>query len=260
MKNDLWLKANWPAPEWLKAGTSYRPGGHSQGPYESLNLAQHVQDTLDLVEQNRLLLKQNLQLPRDPLWLDQIHSNRILNADKNPQSLEADGAYTSETGMVVAVLTADCLPLLLCDLKRRKIAAIHVGWRGFSQGIVVNAIQCFSNNKEALMAWTGPCISAKHYEIEEQVRQACLARGKYLEGGFQATKKGHWLADLRQLVSLELRQQGLKNIYTSQSCTFAEREKWFSYRRNGQTGRMASLIWMDENTPQKFVDGCSNPK
>lgn len=242
-----WLEANWPAPAWLKAGTSLRSSGFSKQPFASLNLAQHVGDEAESVAQNRYFLKNKLSLPKEPLWLNQVHGNKILSVDENPRSFEADGAYTLKMGTVVAVLTADCLPLLLCDLKRRQVAAVHVGWRGLSQGIVAKAMDCFSEDKQSILAWLGPCIGEPHYEVDALVRNACLTYGEYLEEGFQATTKGHWQANLKQLLVLELQQLGLTNYYTDQSCTFAEPEKWFSYRRDGNTGRMASLIWMDED-------------
>ncbi len=239
-----WLEANWPAPDWLRAGTTTRIGGISKAPYEQLNLAKHVDDSETDIENNRQQIFSLLQLPSEPYWLNQTHSNKVIEANPLITQANCDGSYTSKHGMVVAVLTADCLPLLLCDTKRHLVAAIHVGWRGFYNGIVENALKTFSS-PPATMAWLGPCISKTHYEIDKPVRDVFIKTNNEFERFFEANRENHWLMDLKGMVTTTLNRHGIETVYDSEHCTYSESDFWYSYRRDGVTGRMASLIWMD---------------
>lgn len=245
-KNNIgWIEANWPAPAHVHAGTTTRLGGTSSASYDSFNLAEHVGDDRHKVNANRELLRRYLQLPANPVWLRQAHGNHVINARTAARNTTADGSYTDTAGIVCAVLTADCLPLLLCDTRGMEIAAIHIGWRSFSSNIIRNALAVFSVPPSELMAWLGPCISSNHYEVGNDVRDPCLERSTLFDIAFTPVRDGHWRADLARLAKLELEEHGLDNIYGGEYCTFAEKSLFYSYRREGTTGRMASLIWMD---------------
>lgn len=239
-----WLEANWPAPEWIHAGTTTRLGGVSKEPYAALNLANHVADSAKDVSSNRQRLSSLLELPSEPYWLNQTHTNVVTEANPFFQLPNCDGSYSFESGMVVAILTADCLPLLLCDSNRRLVAAIHVGWRGFCKGIIENALKTFPSPSNT-MAWLGPCISKTQYEIDPPVRDACLTMHNEFAEFFIPNRDKHWLMDLKGMVRKSLCQHGIEAVYDSECCTYSDSEHWYSYRRDGVTGRMASLIWMD---------------
>ena len=242
--DESWIPAQWPAPPGINAVTTARNGGTSHPPYDRFNLAMHVGDRPVHVDNNRQLLHSNLHLPSEPVWLTQTHGNQVINATTSPQDIHADGTYTKNEGIVCAVLTADCLPLLLCNNAGTQIAAIHIGWKGFCAGIIDNAIHSFPPG-DVLMAWIGPCIRADNYEIGSDVYEACRHYSKGIEKAFVQNRPGHWLADLSMLVKLDLRRFGINRIDDCNYCTCTDAKRFFSYRRDGTTGRMASLIWMD---------------
>ena len=246
MPKTNWIKANWPAPNWLHAGTSFRNGGYSHANFAGLNLGTHVGDDAASVLQNRQRLGELLSLPAEPVWLKQVHGREIIHVNGNIHSFEADAAYTSNNGTVVAVLTADCLPLLLFAKEQRCIAAVHVGWRGFCRGIIDNAVRQMQCPPMNMMAWIGPCIRQQNYEVDETVYRACTDRGQQFCTAFATSRPGHWLADLPALVKQELSDLEVKDVYDCGECTFANSHRYYSYRRDGKTGRMASLIWMND--------------
>ena len=264
------MPADWPAPGHIHAGTTTRLPGVSRPPFDSFNLASHVGDDPQAVAKNRLLLQSQLNLPAAPGWLRQRHSGRVV--ELNPgESAEADGAYTRETGRVCAVLTADCIPLLLCNRTGTEIAAVHIGWRGLSRGIIKHALAVFITEPRKLLAWLGPCISQENYEVGADVMTACLGKKKtdIFPGGngdrfeicpqseqgentsvplsqvIRQSRTNHWFLDLGQLVKTGLRQQGVEDIYGCNLCTYNRKDLFYSYRRDGVTGRMASLIWVE---------------
>ncbi len=239
-----WLPANWDAPPWIKAGTSTRRGGTSRPPFDSQNLAMHVGDEPRAVMKNRAGLAGMLGLPSEPVWLKQQHGKRIISATDD-NNRKADGSFTGQSGIVCAVLTADCVPLLLCNRSGTRIAAIHIGWRGFCQGIVNQAVQLFADTPDNILAWTGPHISRAHYEVGNDVRDACLQADQGLAGAFVKNSTGRWQAGLEQMIRQTLESRGITQIYSAGQCTCARAETFFSYRRDGRTGRMASLIWID---------------
>jgi len=240
-----WLPATWPAPAHVHAGTTTRIGGVSPAPYASFNLADHVGDNPACVEHNRKLLCHSLCLSASPCWLQQTHGNRIIDVTGSFIKQEGDGSYTCHKHRICAVLTADCLPLLLCDARGMQISAIHVGWRGFSKNIITNAVSRFTSPTRDLLAWIGPCISAEHYEVGPEVHAACMRVTGDPAIGFAPTRNNHWLADLVALARFQLRACGVRHIHGGDHCTFVETERFYSYRRDGETGRMASLIWME---------------
>ena len=240
-----WLAADWPAPENIHAGCTTRGGGTSRFAYDSLNLAAHVGDDERNVLHNRRFLIDRLNLPAEPVWLEQKHGCRIINPVDAIKERQADGMYTDCVGHVCVVLTADCLPLLICDRSGQEIAAIHIGWRGYAKNIVAAAIKTFRQHPRNLLAWIGPCISARHYEVGREVRDACVVINKESSSAFSPSRKDHWFADIQLLVRFQLRACGLENISGGEFCTFTDKELFYSFRRDGVTGRMASLIWMD---------------
>ncbi len=238
---DAWIKADWPVPAGIHAGTTLRHGGASLKPFDAYNLAIHVGDDLHHVEQNRNQLISSLDLPQQPLWLNQQHTPLVINAEKSlPQPL-GDASFARSAGVVCAVLTADCLPILLCDEQGRQIAAVHAGWRGLLNGIIEQTVATFQH--QPLLAWLGPAISQQAFEVGEEVRSAFLESSSQAECAFLKGRAGKWYADLYQLATIRLRCAGVSNIYGGDFCTFNEQERFYSYRRTGRTGRMASLIW-----------------
>jgi hypothetical protein len=221
-----------------------RTGGVSCGAYASLNPALHVGDDADLVKQNRRLIKESLGLPSEPVWLDQIHSNRAVPAVITEPLQQADASYTAEPGVVCAVLTADCLPLLVCTADGSQVAAIHAGWRGLLAGVIGNTVSAMQNSD--FLVWLGPAIGPDCFEVGAEVRDAFLEKSASFTTAFKQHGNGKWLADIYQLARIELAMLGLNiKVYGGGFCTVTEQERFYSYRRDKQTGRMATLIWRE---------------
>jgi len=238
------LRPDWPAPARVQAAVTTRAGGVSQGPWASLNLADHVQDDAAAVAENRLRLGVGLSLPAEPLWLTQVHGSIIAGADNAP-GCEADGSYSDRPGVVCAVLTADCLPVLLCDRAGREVAAVHAGWRGLAGGVVEAALDRFAAPPDEILAWLGPAIGPAAFEVGEEVRATFLADNPAAAAAFRPTRPDHWLADLYALATLRLARRGVSAVYGGGLCTYTDAERFYSFRREPVTGRMASLIWID---------------
>ena len=252
-ENKIWLEADWPAPDWIHAGTTTRIGGTSQSPYETFNLALHVGDNKNNVLTNRQKLIEHLGLKTEPCWLKQEHSNNVITVQKDVSEPVADGAFTSAAEITCAVLTADCLPVLLCDRTGTTVAAVHVGWRGFSKNIIVHALDKFKKTGNEPIAWLGPCISAEHYEIDTVVYHAASTVFPGAEKCFTGTRQGHWLMDLKQLAKLQLNYLNVEHVYISPYCTYTDSAYFYSHRRDGTTGRMASMIWMDSHSDMDYA-------
>ncbi|MDH3689901.1 MAG: peptidoglycan editing factor PgeF [Gammaproteobacteria bacterium] len=239
------LSAAWPAPARVHAITTLRQGGVSAGPYSSLNLADHVGDCFDCVCRNREVLRQGLKLPREPTWLNQIHGVEVVNAAEVTSGVCADGSYTSEPGVVCAILTADCLPLFMCDRSGDRVSLVHVGWRGLAGGIVERAVSVFVSSATPL-AWMGPAIGPRAYEVGRDVYNEFAADDPEHRAAFTPSiRKDYWLADLYALTRLRLQRSGVTQICGGEVCTYTEEEHFFSYRRDRRCGRMASLIWIE---------------
>ena len=176
-ENRSWIEAQWDAPPWIRAGISTRHGGYSQPPYDSLNLAYHVGDKPETVTLNRRYLKDLLDLPGEPLWLNQVHGNRVIEAGSS-DNLDADGSFTDKPELVCVIMAADCLPLLICDNSGTKIAAVHVGWRGYCAGIITMALEAFRPIFQELIVWIGPHIRQNNYEVGDDVYYSCINRDK----------------------------------------------------------------------------------
>ncbi|MBI3545177.1 MAG: peptidoglycan editing factor PgeF [Gammaproteobacteria bacterium] len=239
---------DWPAPVHVKALTTTRHGGFSVGPYTSLNFSNRVGDEPGSVRRNRGLLREALKLPVEPLWLSQVHGNRVIDAFDAGPGEEADGCVTGTPGVVCAVLTADCLPIFLCDRRSTRIGLIHAGWRGLAAGIIEEGLRRIHVPTGNLLAYLGPAIGPSAYEVGDEVRQAFVSHNSDDAESFTAVpnRPGHWLADLYDLARRRLRSQGVHEIYGGLRCTFRERELFFSHRRDGTCGRMVSLIWLDK--------------
>lgn len=238
------LAADWPAPPHVRAVTTLRTGGVSRGPFASFNLAQHVGDAPTDVSANRAHLRQALSLAQDPVWLSQVHGTHVIDAARaGAAAAEADGSYSDASGVVCAVLTADCLPILLCDRAGTRIAALHAGWRGLVTGIVPAGVAALRLPGADLLAWLGPAIGPRHFEVGPEVRQAFVARRAQAATAFAPGRGDRWFGDLYALARQELAAHGVTRVFGGGLCTASDPARFFSYRRDGRCGRMASLIW-----------------
>jgi YfiH family protein len=238
------IQPNWPAANKIRAYTTTRIGGVSVAPYDSFNLAAHVGDNLDQVEKNRAILREKLQLPAEPLWLTQTHGTHVVAADATQPYIEADASYTDRPNVVCAVQTADCLPLLICNRDATLVAAIHAGWKGLAAGVIESTLTTLNVPGNELLVWLGPAMGPQAFEIGKDVYQAFTDKHSEAELGFKAISAEKWLANIYLLAKQRLHAFGITAIYGGEFCTFTESEKFFSYRRNPITGRMASLIWI----------------
>ncbi|MEO5342961.1 MAG: laccase domain-containing protein [Gammaproteobacteria bacterium SHHR-1] len=302
-----WLQPDWPAPPQVRAASTSRLGGLSQGPYAGLNLATHVGDDAQSVADNRALLQQALALPGPPLWLEQVHGCEVACLEMPPREflpIQADASYSNHPGAVCAVMTADCLPLLLCDRTGSEVAAVHAGWRGLCDGVIEAAVARFSAPPAELLAWLGPAIGPQAFEVGAEVREAFVRRDAVAAEAFvpaglgtrdsglenaasrtnltaQAAKPlaslvrgiggrgvgergdvptqaicsspesrapspvNKYFADIFLLARQRLQTLGIDQISGGGLCTYSDPEHFFSYRRDGVCGRMATLIWIE---------------
>lgn len=246
-----WITPDWSAPKNIKAIMTTRQGGYSQAPFDSMNLGDHVDDDRDCVKKNRAYLKQVLDLPRDPLWLNQVHGTTVVNVDHQPivkhkqEIIDADAEVAYQTGSVCAVMTADCLPVLFCNQQGTAIAAAHAGWRGLQAGVLEATVATLSCPTSEVMAWLGVAISPKYFEVGHEVRAAFMLDDHVAKAAFvPSLNEGKWFADIYHLARLRLSAVGVTQIYGGGECTFNSQSQFYSYRRVAKTGRMASLVWM----------------
>ncbi len=239
-----WIKPDWPLPPGINAAVTLRTGGVSTGSYASLNPASHVNDDPINVAANRDIIRNMLQLPSDPVWLQQVHGVAVAKADQISDLPEADASYTNQAGTVCAVLTADCLPVLFCGDNGDVVGAAHAGWRGLQAGVIEQTLQAM--NCREVSVWLGPAIGPDNFEVGDEVREAFLADNTKVTGAFKSNGPDKWLANIYQLARLQLADLGADQIYGGGLCTVADPQRFYSYRRDGAaTGRMASLIWRD---------------
>lgn len=242
---DNFLAADWPAPAGIHAGTTLRGGGCSQPPFASFNLGLHSGDQSSAVAANRKRLKQQLALPNEPTWLTQVHGNQVINA-RNPVRHEADASFTDKAGIVCAVLTADCLPVLFCDRAGSCWGAAHAGWRGLASGVIEATIARLPAQPSELLVWLGPAIGPRVFEVGQDVYDAFCERHPEDAAAFVAGRVGgKYLADIYYLARARLERAGVNAIYGGGLCTVSAPEWFYSYRRDGMTGRQASLVWKD---------------
>jgi YfiH family protein len=243
--NLQFVPARWSAPRNVRAITTTRAGGASVGGYESFNLGDHVGDDPEAVRKNRVLLRGALKLPAEPVWMKQVHGVDVVNAAQANSGVSADGAWTDRRGVVCAVLAADCLPVFLCDRGGKKVALLHAGWRGLAAGVIEAGVQALAMPGEELLAYLGPAIGPGSYEVGDEVREVFERQNPAAALAFLPRGSGHWLADLYELAEWRLRALGVTEIAFDDRCTCRERDSFFSYRRDGVCGRMASLIWIE---------------
>lgn len=237
------ISADWSAPPHIRALTTTRLGGCSEGVYRSLNLGEHVGDAPERVAANRELLRQQLQWQKKPQWLSQVHGTGVVKAS-DAGVVEADACWTDEVGLPCVVMTADCLPVFFTDTKGSRVAVAHAGWRGLVDGVLEQTLTVFPDPADVLV-WLGPAIGPKAFEVGDEVRSQFCDVIAASNRAFVATATPHkWLADLYQLARLRLNAAGVQQIMGGQYCTFSQPEQFFSYRREGVTGRMASIIWI----------------
>ena len=233
---------DWPAPGRIRALSTTRVGGVSTAPWNSFNLGDHVEDDPAAVARNRRILRQAAELPAEPVWLEQVHGCDVRTMDRN--LCRADAGFTARPADVCAILTADCLPVLFCADDGSAVAAAHAGWRGLAAGVLEQTLDCFPGAPSSIMAWMGPAIGPDAFEVGDEVRQAFVSRLPATAEAFVPAEPGKWLADIWLIARLRLEQAGVGRVYGGGRCTFTEAENFFSYRRDGRTGRMASLIWL----------------
>lgn len=233
----------WPAPKHVKAVSSTRIGGVSQGIYRGLNVGTHVGDKSSVVQRNRVITANQANMPSAPIWLNQTHSTNILRvSEPTDVILDADGSVTSQKNVVLSAMTADCLPVLLTDIDGSQVAAVHAGWRGLADGIVENALLAFD---KPVMAWLGPAIGARVFEVGSDVLEAFTQFDSHAVKAFTPLPNGKWLADMTLLATQRLNKAGVELVYDSNLCTYSEPTRFYSYRRDGMTGRQCTFIWIE---------------
>lgn len=239
---------DWPAPATVKALQTTRNGGGSVAPYASFNLGSHVGDNPLTVSRNRMLLAP--LLPSEPVWLNQVHGITVSDAGRSGCLPEADASVSSHSGAVCVVMTADCLPILLCDVGGTVVGAAHAGWRGLCDGVIEATVQAMRVPAPTLMAWLGPAIGPGKFEVGDEVRAAFVAQQPQAAEAFVPSASGvpgadgKWLADLYQLARLRLNSLGITRVYGGELCTYSDPARFYSYRRDGATGRMGTFIWL----------------
>jgi hypothetical protein len=242
------ITPDWPAPATVSALVTTRLGGLSGKPWNTFNLGDHVGDEAATVAGNRQRLQACLAAGTRVQWLHQVHGAAVVPAQCAGESPEADASWTRETGVACAVLTADCLPVLFCDREATVVAAAHAGWRGLAAGVLEATVRALPVAPARLQAWLGPAIGPGAFEVGPEVRDAFLAgvAGRGMAGAFvPAARSGHFYADIYQLARLRLRAAGVPAVYGGDFCTFNDSQRFYSYRRDGLTGRMATLIYLN---------------
>lgn len=248
MTSPQWIVPDWPAPTRVRAAATLRTGGVSEGAFASLNLGAHVGDDANAVAENRRLLEAALELPAEPTWLNQVHGTSVVVAAETPgepsKPPTGDASVAFGSGAVCAVLTADCLPVLFCDRAGTRVAAAHAGWRGLVGGVLTETINALGVPPSELLAWLGPAIEQDAFEVGPEVRQQFVTRDPNNAGAFRSNARGRWQADIYQLARNELARFGVTAVHGGGFECFADSERFFSYRRDQRTGRMATLAWL----------------
>jgi YfiH family protein len=240
-----WLTPDWPAPAAVRALSTLRGGGVSEPPYATLNLGDHVEDAAAAVAENRRRLRAAAGLPEEPTWLAQVHGTCVRDLDSLGPAGPADAAVTRQPGRICAILTADCLPVLLATESGDRVGAAHAGWRGLAAGVIEATLRALRTPSRELLVWLGPAIGPRHFEIGAEVRDMLLHGDLAAASAFEPNSRGRFMADLYALARRRLIRQGVERIYGGGECTFTDRDKYFSHRRDGRTGRQATLIWLE---------------
>lgn len=239
------ITADWCAPDHISAFTTTRLGGCSEGVYSSFNLGDHVGDAPERVAANRLALSARCAFTEQPQWLAQVHGIQLVKARNDGLVVEADACWTDEVGQPCVVMTADCLPVFLTNKQGDRVAVAHAGWRGLVDGVLEQALSVFPDPSEVLV-WFGPAIGPLAFEVGDEVRaQFCAIVETSADAFVPSSNPGKWMADIYQLARLRLNRAGVRCISGGDCCTFSQSELFYSYRREGVTGRMASVIWIN---------------
>jgi hypothetical protein len=239
------VPVHWPSPAGVGVFSTTRLGGVSSGPYASLNLSPASGDAAHAVARNVARLGAACALPQPPRWPRQVHGTTVVEADRLASApLHADAVFTRTPGVVCSVRTADCLPVLLCARDAGVVAAAHAGWRGLAAGVLEAAVAALALPPAAILAWLGPAIGPAVYEVGEEVREAFLSADPAASAGFTPSAAGRWLADLYTLARQRLHGAGVRDVHGGGWCTYSDALRFYSYRRDGTTGRMASGIWI----------------
>jgi YfiH family protein len=238
------VKPDWPAPLAVQACCTTRAGGFSSAPYDSLNVGLHVGDSAELVARNRARLREQLELPCEPCWINQTHGVHAVTLGEEDER-NADAAIAREPGRIAVIMTADCLPILMCNQEGSEVAAVHAGWRGLQAGVIQSTLAAMHSSPQQLIAWIGPGISQACFEVGDEVYSAFVGQDPATARGFTANRPGHWLCDLGGLAESILCAAGVAGVTRSPHCSYLDAEMFFSYRREATTGRMASLIWIN---------------
>lgn len=239
-----WITPDWPAPASVRALSTTRQGGVSEADFAGLNLAAHVDDDPVAVARNRHWLREAAGLPAEPMWLQQVHGATVWIGGESPTPPVADASIATSPGRVCAILTADCLPVLFCDLDGTRVAAAHAGWRGLAGGVLGATVEAMRVRPSRVMAWLGPAIEPAAFEVGAEVLEQFVARDPAHAGAFERNERGRWQADIYALARGELRRLGIERIHGGGFGTFADATRFYSYRRDKRTGRMATLIWL----------------
>ncbi len=239
-----WIVPEWPAPGHVRAVATTRRGGASLAPFDSFNLATHVGDDPAAVAANRRALVEALSLAQEPAWLEQVHGITVVDADTVDAPVPADASVAFGPDTVCVAQTADCLPVIFCSRSGDRVGAAHAGWRGLVDGVLEATIAAMACEPSELMAWLGPAIGPQAFEIGEEVREAFLARDGGAADCFTVNQRGRWMADLYALARRRLARAGVDAVFGGGLCTHSDADRFFSYRRDARTGRMATLIWI----------------
>jgi len=237
------LNANWQAPPGVHAACTLRTGGVSAAAYASLNLGLHVGDDPAAVAENRRRVAAALRLPGEPLWLQQVHGMHVTDADVETPRGPADAAVTRHENRVLAILVADCMPVLLASDDGSVLGAAHAGWRGLAAGVLEATVAAMGVAPGRIHAWLGPAIGPAHFEVGDEVRAAFQVHAAESAAGFVANARGRWQCDLTLLARQRLAALGVVRVWSAELCSYAQEAQCFSYRRDGRTGRMAALLW-----------------
>lgn len=241
--SDAWIVPDWPAPARVRALSTTRAGGVSVAPYDSLNLGTHVGDDAANVAANRAQVRRIV--PSEPAWLNQVHGTAVVDAAAVAGVPDADASVSRTPGAVCVVMTADCLPVLLCDRAGSVVGAAHAGWRGLHGGVIEATVAAMQVAPADVIAWLGPAIGPTAFEVGDEVRAAFVATDAIADAAFKpAGQPGKWLADIYLLARQRLAALGVTAVYGGDCCTVSESRRFFSYRRDGVTGRMGTLVWL----------------
>lgn len=251
-----WLLPDWQAPANVNAWVTTRGATLQASPFGGFNTADHVNDDPAHVQQCRAALAAALDFQYPPIWLDQVHGTRVVNATPDTERQPADAVTTTTPGLPIAIHTADCLPLFICNRSGTQIALAHAGWRGLAAGVIENTVHSFTDQPSDLMIWLGPAIGPTEFEVGNDVREIFLSHSTDHISAFQPSPKTpdgkHWLCDIYQIAHQRLARMGITLISGGNHCTVTD-ERFFSYRRDHVTGRMLSLMWLSPLTPSKLI-------